>query len=438
MIRLITSSLSEKEILKATKSKVPVIFLGGSTENNDWREKIKEEFGKDLNLLDPFDKNYDPEKDTYKELAGMVNSGYVIFYKGGEQTAREKKFLDLIGRRDNLIKEFDDLDSLKKFLRKIKEVNLESIGSKIRKCAEMLSKYAVPHFELSKQHKNVDLHFEKMDTDSIYNFIQDFFAGKDVKVPNSIYGPGNVLYSTLNISDFEDSRKEHDVMFMNFMEKMRNRSNVERVFGNNLPKSIIFSYNPMTHEYEDIRHLEPALAKEAKDNVTYEYSCTKVDLPDDLAEAVMKWGRDNVKDNDLYVEGDSSKGREDDIHITVLYGIVDNKPAKTAVVIGKAKPFEVRLGLINAFKDNDKYDVLKIEVESGDIEKLHYDIAKKIKNENTFPTYNPHVTIAYVKKGSVDHLIGSEDFKGKTFKVNTIVFSDGKNHDREKNLPLGI
>jgi 2'-5' RNA ligase len=438
MIRLITSFLTEKEIHKASKSKVPVIFLGGSTEDNDWRKEIKKEFGGDLTLLDPFDKDYSPEKDTYKELAGMINSGYVIFYKGGEQSAREKKFLDLIDRRESLVKEFDDLDSLKKFLKKIKEVTLETIGSRIRKCAEMLSKCAVPHFELSKQHKNVDLHFEKMDTDSIYNFIQDFFAGKDVKVPQSIYGPGDVLFSTLNISDFDDSRKEHDILFMNYMEKMRDRGAVERFFGNNNPMSIIFSYNPMTHEYEDIRHLEPAIPKVAKEGITYDYSCTKVDLPDDLAKAVMKWGRDNIKDENLYVEDDSSKGREDDIHITVLYGIVDNKPKKTAVVIGKAKPFEVRLGLINAFKDNDKYDVLKIEVESGDIEKLHYDIAKSIKNENTFPTYHPHVTIAYVKKGSMDHLIGNEDFKGKTFKVNSIVFSDGKNHDSEKKLPLGI
>jgi hypothetical protein len=420
----IISSLSEKEILKAPKSKVPVVFLGGKCKNNDWREEIKKEFGEDLNILDPFDKNYDQKEDTYKELAGMVNSEYVIFYNGGEQSEREKKFLDLIDRRDNLIKDFDDLNSLKKFLKRLKGVTLESIGSRVRKCAKMLSKCALPHFDLSRQHRGVDLHFEKMDSDSIYKVVQDFFAGKTIKVPRVIGPDGSVEYSTLNINDFEKSEFD-DIQFFNFMSKLRDKSTVERIFGHTRQDSNIFSYNDKTHEYEEIGHLEPAgHLRCAKEGVTYDYSCTKACLPEDLSESVMKWGRDNIKDEDLYVEDDSSKGREDDIHITVLYGIVDNKPKKTAVVIGKAKPFEVRLGLINAFKDNDKYDVLKIEVESGDIEKLHYAIAKSIKNENTFPTYHPHVTILYAKKGEVDKYIGDEYFKGKTFMVDKIVFDN--------------
>lgn len=438
MIRLITSFLTEKEILKAPKAGIPVIFLGGDCEDNSWRKEIEKEFGDDLYLLDPFDKKYDPAKNTYKEVAGMINSDYVIFYKGGKQTSREKDFLDLIGRRDGLVKEFKDLENLKKFLRKIKDKKLESISSKIKKCARMLSKYALPHFELSKQHRGVDLHFEKMDKDSIYRFVQDFFDGKTIKVPSTINPDGTVVYSSLNINDFEDSEKEHDIVFLNFMSKMRDRSNVESLFGSNKPSSIIFSYDPVKHEYEDIRSREPSITKEAKDGVTYEYSCTKVDLPKDLAESVMKWGRDNVGDKDLFIEDGVAKGRENDIHVTVLYGIVDENPKETAEIVSKIKPFEIRLGLINAFKDNKKYDVCKIEVESSDLEKLHYDIEEKVKNENTFPTYKPHVTIAYVKKGAVDHLIGDETFKGKTFKVNNIVFSDGKDNDREKKLPLGI
>jgi 2'-5' RNA ligase len=257
-------------------------------------------------------------------------------------------------------------------------------------------------------------------------------------VPSAINPDGSVVYSSLNINDFEDSEKEHDIVFLNFMSKMRDKSNVERHFGNNKPTSIIFSYDPVKHVYEDIRSREPSIAKNAKYGVTYDYSCTKVDLPKDLADSIMKWGRDNIKKKDLHIEDNVAKGRENDIHVTVLYGIVDENPKETAEVVAKAKPFEVRLGLINAFKDNKKYDVCKIEVESGDLEKLHYDLEEKVKNENTFPTYKPHVTVAFVKKGAVDHLIGDETFKGKTFKVSNIVFSDGKNDDKEKKLPLGI
>ena len=438
MIRLVTSFLTEKEILKAPKAGIPVIFLGGNCEDNSWRKEIEKEFGEDLYLLDPFDKKYDQAKNTYKEIAGMINSDYVIFYKGGKQTSREKDFLDLIGRRDSLVKDFKDIESLKKFLRKIKDKKLESISSKIRKCAKMLSKYAMPHFELSKQHRGVDLHFEKMDKDSIYNFVKDFFAGKTIKVPSTINTDGTIIYSTLNINDFEDSEKEHDIVFLNFMSKMIDKGTVDRYFGNNNPSSVIFSYDPVKHEYKDVRNMEPSIAKMAKDGVTYEYSCTKVDLPEDLAESVMKWGRDNVDDKDLFIEDGVAKGRENDIHVTVLYGIVDENPKETAEIVSKTKPFEIRLGLINAFKDNKKYDVLKIEVESSELEKLHYDIEENVKNENSFPTYKPHVTILFAKKGSVDHFIGDETFKGKTFMVNKIVFSDGKDDDREKKLPLGI
>jgi hypothetical protein len=83
MIRMITSYLSEKDIIKAPKSGTPVVFLGGKCSDNSWRKELKKEFGKDLYLLDPFDENYDPEESTYRELAGIVNSDYVIFYKGG-------------------------------------------------------------------------------------------------------------------------------------------------------------------------------------------------------------------------------------------------------------------------------------------------------------------------------------------------------------------
>jgi hypothetical protein len=62
MYRIITSALSEKEIKEAPKLGIPVVFLGGSCTDIDWRNEIKSEFRNDLKLLDPFDSNYNPKK----------------------------------------------------------------------------------------------------------------------------------------------------------------------------------------------------------------------------------------------------------------------------------------------------------------------------------------------------------------------------------------
>lgn len=426
MIRLITSYLSDKEIIKAPKSGIPVIFLGGDCQDNSWRKEIEKEFGEDLYLLDPFDRNYDPAKNTYKEVAGMINSDYVIFYNGGKQSDREKKFLELIGRRSGIVKEFDNIDSVKKFLNKLKEKNLKSISSKIRKCADTLSKMAMPFVSPDKGiSKAIDFKFERLDTDSIPKVVNDIFSGKTIRIPK--YDEAATGFNSFNIKSLSDPDNS-----LAFLKNYKDIEHVKKTFSNRNPESILFTYDAHTNTYIDVR------TKVAKTGVKYDYSCTKINLPDVLSKSIIKWGMDNVPGNKLYVEEDNSKGREDDIHVTVLYGITDDSPVKTAKIIGETKPFEVRLGLINAFKDKEEYDVLKIEIEAGDLEKLYYNLVKKIKNESTFPTYNPHVTIAYVKKGSMDKFIGDETFKGKLFKVNYIAFSDGKDNDSEKKLPLNI
>lgn len=429
MLRIITSSLTDKEIRMAPSLGIPVIFLGGECKGNEWREEIIKHYGKELKFLDPFDPHYDAKKNTYKEVAGMINSDYVIFYRGGEQTEREKKFLDLIGRRDNLIKSFDDLNDLKKFLDNIKDANLECVSSKIRKCAAALEKLSAPYMMFKGKH--VDFHFEKLDLDSIHKVIDDIFEGKTINLP--VITMGSVSYIPFNIKDIDPSEKDT----MLFLNLYRDKQKVDRMYSNK-STTPVFYYDDITHRYELAE--EPALTpKTARHGVEYEYACTKIDLPKDLADEIIAWGKKNIPDKYLYTDEDNSKGREDDIHITLLYGIISDKPGQTARVVGEKEPFDVRLGLINAFRDKENYDVIKIAVESSELEKLHYAMRGKIKNDNTFPTYTPHVTIAYVKKNSMNKLLGDETFKGKTFKAKNVTFSDGKNKENSiKKLPLNI
>ncbi len=282
------ASVLEKDIAKIDKGTKTVVFLGGLCEDdNEWRKEIKKEYGDKLFFLDPYDEHWEGEENIYDELAAMMKSDQVVFYKGGKGTEKEKKFLDRI-QAEGGYEEFDDLDKLKEHLSRLSE---------------------------------------------------------------------------------------------------------------------------------------PAREKTAKMGVSYDHASTQVDLPEDLAKEVLAWGKKNLKDADVYEKPDGSMGREDEIHVTVLYGIKGDSPKKIEKRLRGLKPFEVRLGLITAFRDGDDNDVVKIDAEAPELQKAHYLLDDKIENDNSYPTYQPHITVAYMKKGKADPYIGDDTFRGRTFKVDDITFS---------------
>lgn len=175
-----------------------------------------------------------------------------------------------------------------------------------------------------------------------------------------------------------------------------------------------------------------AIIKLAKEGIVYDSSSTQVDLPEDLAKQVIEWGKANIPEKCLHNDGENSKGLEDEIHCTILYGLNTRNPQVIGNALkGTVKPFNVRLGLIDGFQDNKKYDVLKINVECPELIKLHYLLDKRFPNKNSFPTYSPHITIAYLKKGCIDKWLGNETFRGKEFPANGITFSPSGNGERQ-------
>jgi 2'-5' RNA ligase len=159
-------------------------------------------------------------------------------------------------------------------------------------------------------------------------------------------------------------------------------------------------------------------------NGTYDSSSLQVELPEDLAKAIIAWGRKNIPDENLHDNEKDTKGREDEIHITLLYGLTSPEPDdKVKEIIASTEPFKVRLGLVTLFRDKPDYDVVKIESESAELQRLHYAIENAVEVNNEYPTYQSHCTIAYVKKGTADDLNGDETFKGKMFTIDEITFS---------------
>jgi len=159
----------------------------------------------------------------------------------------------------------------------------------------------------------------------------------------------------------------------------------------------------------------------AKSGVEYDAFSTQVDLPAELGQNINAWCQ-RITDIELYDNDKHEYGRENDFHITLLYGIKEQSPEKVMKLLKEFRPFKVRLGLVTAFRDKAEYDVLKLDAEAPELHKIHYLLADNLKNEHSFPTYAPHMTLCYLKKGNVDKYLGDNTFQGASFFVTDIKF----------------
>ena len=168
----------------------------------------------------------------------------------------------------------------------------------------------------------------------------------------------------------------------------------------------------------------------SKKSVNYDYSSVQFDMPKTLTDQILSWGKKNISNSDLFTE-ENKYGRENEIHVTVKYGLHTADVRKIEKVVNGFGSFSIRLGSISRFVPSDKdYDVVKIEVDGEELFELHRKLGE-LPNSDEHPAYRAHCTIAYVKKGCCSDLSGNTDLKGKTAKVNGLTFSPhtGKNSD---------
>lgn len=145
---------------------------------------------------------------------------------------------------------------------------------------------------------------------------------------------------------------------------------------------------------------------------SYDYANTDIKLPPEVSDFLLDWNKLNIPEDVLFKEDDDGKGRELDPHITVKYGLLTKDvPPELKEVAKTTKPFPVLLGKISLFTTNPKFDVVKLDVESKELHRLNRRVADAVPHEDTYPTYRPHATLAYVEKGSCDHMVGDDVFK---------------------------
>lgn len=170
-----------------------------------------------------------------------------------------------------------------------------------------------------------------------------------------------------------------------------------------------------------------------ENSVTYDYSCVMYRLPKKITNFILDWSNKNILDTNLCT--DHKEGRVKDIHITVLYGLHTNSLKKIKKTIGFISPIKIKIGKITKF-ENKNFDVIKIDLKSSKLLSMNKKL-KRLEHTSEYSNYIPHCTLAYVKKGSCDHLLGNDYFNGKTVFLKNLVFTPSIGNESSLVYPVG-
>ncbi len=171
------------------------------------------------------------------------------------------------------------------------------------------------------------------------------------------------------------------------------------------------------------------------------YSCVMAPAPPEISDAVLRWGKMFIGEDELYLDQKDPDGfgREDDVHVTVKFGLHEAEPSEELLrVVEETQPFEIEVGPCTLF-ENEKYDVVKFDVDGEDLREMNRRISE-LPNSDEHPEYHPHLTVAYVTKGCCHELIGKslldpESELDLRFLVKAVTFSSP--NSRKTTLFLG-
>jgi 2'-5' RNA ligase len=160
--------------------------------------------------------------------------------------------------------------------------------------------------------------------------------------------------------------------------------------------------------------------------------CLMLSMPAGITALVDAYSQTNIPDRIL-----ASSGREDYCHCTILYGFsqeTDFEEVKDFVLSQNLATLTLGLDKVKRFKADSNRpdsDVLVIEVKpSPAMIKLNSDLTTKFEVQSFYKTYNPHVTVAYIKPGRLTSLDGDTYFKNMHVISDDMVYSLGSSDNR--------
>lgn len=138
---------------------------------------------------------------------------------------------------------------------------------------------------------------------------------------------------------------------------------------------------------------------------------------------------DNIRKADIW-DKEKGHGIEEEPHVTILYGIVPGTLTNQSIRDNVVDFFTGFAGIklesdgISLF-ENDKFDVLKFNIKLTNNLQYVRRYAETLPFESKYPIYEPHCTIAYLKKGKgkeyVKELTGKYEF---IYLAQSVIYSE--------------
>lgn len=173
----------------------------------------------------------------------------------------------------------------------------------------------------------------------------------------------------------------------------------------------------------------------ANRDFTYSYSCALLPLSDNTSSILKYWTRKMIPEECLYINPDEGiDGYEYTPHITVKYGLCDDKPDTLSNICNGCGPISIEFGKVDKFDANPNFDVIKVNVESDQLRILNDKISEEMSHDEKWDLYKPHATLAYVKKGECPDLMKSGFFTKLNDVIDQVCFSSKTGTEHYINL----
>jgi len=161
------------------------------------------------------------------------------------------------------------------------------------------------------------------------------------------------------------------------------------------------------------------------DNPIFDYTCLLAEVPNELSKLLADWSFSNICQDVVFEdESEFGFGREYYFHVTMISSVLENNEKIISESISREKPCDCIMGQIGFFRTNSKFDVIFVEVINEKLNKLQKNLECSIKNKLIFDHFIPHITLAYLKKGSNIAIEDKNYFNQMSFNITELVLSD--------------
>lgn len=143
----------------------------------------------------------------------------------------------------------------------------------------------------------------------------------------------------------------------------------------------------------------------------------------------------SIDNDDVYISNVRPSGKQKRPHLTLLFGL---KPEVTPEEVLKCfdgfqiNDFKVEVKGVSIF-ENAEFDVVKLGIVKNDkLLEIHNKLST-LPNEDSFPNYIPHITLAYLKSGRGKKYI-NPDYSYQIKGIDKICYTSPNKPDFEINL----